>query len=201
MEKEEKKTNYTVLRVAVIAVVLVLLVFVSIGIVKFVPKALNSLANASLSIGSLFTSGTSTDATIDTGTTPVNTSITTSTGGFSIRDLTNPNQNNNTISGNTSGIGDSSNAGQNNSNSNTNTSNNVNTNSNTNTAVRPSSNTSRTVGASDISVEILSKGIIDRTTGAFIPSNSFTASDAVVVKFKIENRGPYATGPWSARGC
>lgn len=203
----EKKPNYTVLRVIVIGAILVLLVFVSIGIVRIVPKALNSLANASLSIGSLLdTQSTSTPSTNQNAS---------STGGFSIRELTDRNLdtpgnyvpasstlptqsgNSGTISGNTSGVGSSNNAG-NNYGSNYGTVNNSGSNtSHTNTG--SSASTAYTVGASDIAVTITSRGVINRQTGAFIETSNFTTSDLVVVKFKIENRGAYATGIWSAR--
>ncbi len=206
----EKKPNYTVLRVIVIGAILVLLVFLSIGIVRIVPKALNSLANASLSIGTLL--DTQSTSTPSTGGQP-NAS---STGGFSIRELTDRNletpnnyvpasstlpsgyggtgTNNGTISGNTSGVGNSNNAG-NNYGSNYGTTGNT---SGSNTGAQ-SGNTSHTVGASDISVTILSRGIINRQTGAYVETNNFTTSDLAVVKFKIENRGTHATGIWSAR--
>lgn len=54
----------TLLRVIVIGAILLILVFLSIGIVKIVPKALSSLASATVSIGSIFSGGenaTSTD--------------------------------------------------------------------------------------------------------------------------------------------
>lgn len=199
MEKEQKKPNYTLLRVIVIVVVLILLVILSIGIVRFVPKALNSLASASLSIGNVFNNGSSTDTTDDTAVTTDTTSIATSSGGFSIRDLTT--NSTTTISGNTSGIGGTNNAGVQNTIRPSTGSTRTNTNTGTQSGGVRTNNqsTSYAVGSSDIAVEILSKGIIDRATNAFVPSNSFTTSDAVVIKFKIENRGASATGPWSAR--
>lgn len=47
----------TLLRVIVIGAILLILVFLSIGIVKIVPKALSSLASATVSIGSIFDGG------------------------------------------------------------------------------------------------------------------------------------------------
>ncbi len=217
---EEKKTNYTFWRILVVGIILILLVFLSIGIVRIVPKALNSLANASLSIGSLLdtnsgpteTNPTTTKDTGDSNTTDSTTDIASNTnsdgkGGFSIRDLTNqsntgsknyvpgndslPSQNT-TISGNTSGVGGSDSAGSKSSNARPSGNTQI-----TNEASVQYSNTARTVGASDIAVEIVSKGII--SNGVFVPTNTFTTSDVVVIKFKIENRGQYATGNWSAR--
>jgi hypothetical protein len=109
-----------------------------------------------------------------------------------------------TISGNTSGVGTSQNAGtqtQTQTASNSNSSSNSTTHTSTHSSGTTSgtASTDKIVGPSDIAVEITSKGIIDRTTGQYIPTNSFTTSDMVVVKFKIENRGQYATGVWAAR--
>lgn len=215
MDKNQSETSNglkTVLRIVVIGLILILLVFLSIGIVRIVPKTLNSLANASLSIGNLFSNSTSTTSTSnissDSNSSPT-TSVTIATstnGGFSIRELTtNSTTTSHTISGNTSGVGTSQNAGQNtDATTDTHTSNTTNTSSHTNTSTTGQSastqvSTARTVGPSDIAVEITSKGIIDRTTGQYIPTNTFSTSDMVVVKFKIENRGQYATGVWAAR--
>lgn len=59
----------TLLRIIVIGAILLILVFLSIGIVKIVPKALSSLASATVSIGSLFGNGnaTSTNSVNTTG--------------------------------------------------------------------------------------------------------------------------------------
>jgi len=219
MDKNQSETSSgltTIFRIVIIGVILLLLVFLSIGIVRIVPKTLNSLANASLSIGDLFSNSTSTSSTDtdpNTGSTPTPTtsvSISTSTnGGFSIRELTTTSSTSTsqTISGNTSGVGTSANAGATNTNTGTiqtNTQSNTNTHTSSQTSGQTSvssgyTSTARTVGPSDIAVEVISKGIIDKTTGQYIPTNTFTTSDMVVVKFKIENRGQYATGVWAAR--
>ena len=208
MEKEEKKPNYTFIRVFIIGCILMLLIFISIGIVRFVPQALNSLASASLSIGPLFSNSNTPDPLTSD---KIATSTATSTRGFSIRELT-ANDTTNTISGNTSGIGSSENAGRQTGQSGQSTgqqdtnkpqtspstplsSANTTSESSTYRAPTPSS----IVGPSDIAVEILSIGILDASTGTFIPSQSFTTTDTIIVKFKIENRGTYATGKWSAR--
>lgn len=216
---EEKKTNYTFWRVLVVGIILVLLVFLSIGIVRIVPKALNSLANASLSIGSLIDtqSGTTNDSTTGTNTDTNTDSKNTTTdsdgkGGFSIRDITNqsntgsknyvpgneslPSQTsqNNTISGNTSGVGGTDGAG---SKTTTTSGTRTSTSQSTDESAVQYSSTARTVGASDIAVEITSKGII--SNGVFVPTNTFNTTDVAVIKFKIENRGQFATGNWSAR--
>ncbi len=195
-----KKPN-TVLRVIVVGIIIILLIFLSIGIVRIVPKMLRSIANASLSMGSLFNTrkATTTDAT-STPTTTGGTVATSTDGGFSIRDLTRlP-----TTGGNNyvppaaplpSSYG-SANTPATTTLNNTPTPTTINsgTTGNTNTV-----NTKYIVGPSDIAVEIISKGIISKTTGAYIQTNTFTTNDMVVVKFRIENRGQFATGIWSAR--
>jgi hypothetical protein len=59
----------TLLRVIVIGAILLILVFLSIGIVKIVPKALSSLASATVSISSIFggSNATSTNASANNG--------------------------------------------------------------------------------------------------------------------------------------
>lgn len=204
MEKEEKKPSYTLIRIIVIAIILIFLIFLSIGIVRFVPKALDSLASASLSIGPLFSNETNENIDI---TNPLNNSIATSTGGFSIRELTDSDTMG-TISGNILDIGTVNNANVQKITSSLATSSQLTNNkvdtsktnqlSTSQESYKPTLNTRERIGASDIAVEILSVGIIDNTSGTFIPSNSFTTNDMIVVKFKIENRGLYATGQWSA---
>lgn len=58
----------TLLRVIVIGAILLILVFLSIGIVKIVPKALSSLASATVSIGSIFDGGENATSTNSTNT-------------------------------------------------------------------------------------------------------------------------------------
>ncbi len=224
---EEKKTTYTFWRVLVVAIILALLVFLSIGIVRIIPKALNSLANASLSIGSLLEtkSETSNNSITDTensagtdtneGTeSQKNTIDSDGKGGFSIRDLTNqsntgsknyvpgnsplPSQSS-TVSGNTSGVGDTDGAGSKavGSKPTTTPGTSITTSQSIDESAVQYSNTARTVGVSDIAVEITAKGIM--SNGVFVPTNTFSTTDLVVIKFKIENRGMFATGNWSAR--
>lgn len=233
MENTENKKPKTLLRVLVIGVIIILLILLSIGIVKIIPRILNSIANASLSVGSLL--NTRPDSN-NSQTNQNSTSTATSTDdGFSIRDLTNINQTTNnfvpapggqstyaTSSISVTAVSNSQNQNSNtgaNSNiqsntttsghlSNTNTTTNTQTNSTTNTnSISNSRNTYQntnsptkyTVGNSDIAVEVTSVGIIDNNTGNYVATNSFTNEDMVVIKFKIENRGQYATGIWSAR--
>jgi hypothetical protein len=208
--KQEKKPMRTAIKLVIVAIILIFLVFLSIGIVKVVPKALNSLASASLSIGNVFSGDDASSTPIVTGTNPVATS--TGNGGFSIRDLTNPNSSSTpnwvptpagTNSYNNTNMGTGLNStSTSSSNSNTSTGSYTNTNTTTyttNESGQASNPNYRIIGPSDIAVTILSKGIISKANGQFVPTNNFTTEDMVVVKFKIENRGMYATGPWSAR--
>ncbi len=172
--ENENKTSQAVLRILVIIGILAILVFLSIGIVRIVPRVLNSLANASLSITSLF--GPS-DTTTNTATTTA-----TSTGGFVIISTSTP-----------SSLSTSTRPSTSPSTSRPSTS----YTRPTQTPSRPS--TSYVVGGSDLVVTVLEKGIINPANGLFIPTNSFTTSDTVVVKFKVENRGTGVTGPWSLK--
>lgn len=193
---EEKKPMRTAIKLVIVVIILIFLVFLSIGIVKIVPKALNSLATASLSIGNVF-SGDNASST-DTGTDTVTPVATSSSGGFSIRDLTNPYSTSTpnwvpTPASTTTSTGP-------NTPSNWSTGSNSGSNYPTlNESGQASNPNYRAIGPSDLAVVIISKGVISKTTGQFVPTNNFTTDDMVVVKFKIENRGLYATGPWSAR--
>jgi hypothetical protein len=53
-----------------------------------------------------------------------------------------------------------------------------------------------TTGASDIAATILSSGVIN-SAGQFVTTNTYTTGDMVSVRFKIENRGACATGPFT----
>lgn len=210
--KEEKKPMRAALKIVIVAVILIFLVFLSIGIVRIVPKALNSLASASLSIGNVF-SGDDASSTPDAagsanggngGTSAATTTNANgnNSGGFSIRDLTNPNSSSTPnwvpTPGSNTGSANGSNSGSNASGNNSNTGSHTGTVTN-NESGQASNPNYRTVGRSDIAVTILSKGIISKANGQFVATNTFDANDIVVVKFKVENRGLYATGPWSAR--
>ncbi len=211
MENTQNSKAKTLLRIVVIAIIIIVLILLSIGIVRIVPKMLNSIANASLSMGSLFntrsattTTQTGSNGTTNSTTTVTGTVATSTTGGFSIRDLTNlPTQGGNNYVPPAGGPSSNTNT---NTNTNTGAGNSVSTTTTvTNTSNNNSSNSNSansqasTIGASDIAVEITSKGIIDKNTGRFVATNTFTSSDMIVVKFKIENRGQFATGVWSAR--
>lgn len=207
------------LRILIIGAIILILIFLSIGIVRIVPKAINSLASASVSIGSLFSGKTDTNAsstlsTAGNGNGPVangsqtsengfivssstsstvstsdgNSTTTSSTSTRSLRDILTPNFNkypaNNYVP--TPGTDMSR----------------YNTQTNvyrggTNTYTSHPSAACTASGAPDLVVTVLSKGVIDRNTNQFIATNSFTTSDTVSIKFKVENRGTCASGPWS----
>lgn len=176
---------------------MVILIFVSISIVRLVPKALNSLANASLSIGSLLDTqkGLNTESNSSATSTSLSIRELTNQSNTGSVDYTPSNPTTSIISGNTSGVGSTDDAGvKTNTNKSTSISSSPISNSNSNRTI---STTGSTIGSSDIAVEILSKGII--SNGIFVPTNNFTTGDVVVIKFKVENRGQYATGRWSAR--
>lgn len=167
---ENNKRN-TILRILVVGGIIAILVFLSIGIVRVIPRALNALASASVSIGSLFRNDTATTTpgtgfVVSTSTpsqTPNNNA--TSTGNGVV--INNPA----TTTRPTTGTG--------------------------NTNYNPPATSY--YGNTDLAVTITSRGIIDRTTGQFIETNNFNTNDTVIVKFKIENRGTNVTGPWNLR--
>ncbi len=50
--------------------------------------------------------------------------------------------------------------------------------------------------APDLSVRILSAGVIDRTSGEIVPRRNTSGDDLVAVRFDIANYGATSTGPW-----
>ncbi len=190
----------TLLRILVIGAILLILVFLSIGMVKIVPKALSSLASATVSIGSIF--GNDENAT----TTPsTEGGLTQSNGGFVIVSSS-------TSSGQNSGAVNSND----NANKNATTSildlikpkfgsypynNYVPTVATTTSSVASSPTSSPSICAtanlSDLAISIISRGVISKTTGQFVETNNFATNDTVVIKFKVENRGTCSTGTWS----
>ncbi len=167
--EEEKSSSRVVWRILILGAVLVVLVVLSIGIIKLVPKALSSLASVNVSISSLFTpnkpKATSTPLTVSTP------SATTTNNYFHIENpqignsnATNPrkNQNNYPSSGNS------------------------------NNSVGTVNN-----GAPDLEVTITSIGTLERNTGAFIPNTNVNTNDRVAVKFQVENVGNGPSGPWN----
>lgn len=197
----------TLLRIIVIGAILLILVFLSIGVVKVVPRVLSSLASATVSIDSLFggnSNATSTDnantgtngntnspiqPNSDSGFIVVGSSTTStstkSTGtqatSTSLLDLIKPKFGsypmNNYVP---------TPAGQ------------ART-SNTSTQTANVSTRACTAGeAPDLAISILNRGTTN-ASGQYIETNNFTSSDVVTIKFKVENRGACATGPWNFR--
>jgi hypothetical protein len=217
----------TLLRVIVIGAILLILVFLSIGIVKVVPKALSSLASATVSIGSIFDGGEDTGVNENSNGTVIpngNGFIVVSS---STQNGTNPNGTTSNTEKNSTSLLDfitpkfgtypinnyvPTPAGQSTNKEileaekkaiaekNTNTSGSNNT--NTTVSNGAYTNTSRACVAGeqpDLAVSILSRGIISKTTGQYIETNNFTTSDTVSLKFKVENRGLCTTGSWNFR--
>jgi len=52
------------------------------------------------------------------------------------------------------------------------------------------------VGLPDLSVQILSEGVIDPVSGNIISRRTTSYNDVVAVKFDITNNGSASTGPW-----
>lgn len=168
----------TIIRFAIILVFLVLLVFLSVTLFKLIPLGINQLATASLSLTGLDNATTTTTTVIDR--TPQY--VATTTGGLngvitqSVGDIV--------ISDKPTAI-------------------------KTNTVVKtvyvpryyptPRTPTYTYSGLKNISVTLTSVGIIDRYSGQFTTTNSYTADDTIVVKYKIINGEDTATGPFSMR--
>ncbi len=180
----------TIIRFAIILVFLVLLVFLSITLFKLIPLGINQLATASLSLTGLDKDATTTvPVTIDR----IPQSVATTTYGL-----------NGTI---TQNVGDII----------------ISTTTNT-SAVKPTTPVTvykpTTVyrpkivyypptpvytptyvytGRKNIKTTLLAIGVIDRYSGQFVATNSFTTDDTISVKYKISNDHDTATGPFSMR--
>ena len=210
----------TLLRIIVIGAILLILVFLSIGIVKIVPKALSSLASATVSIGSLFGgNASSTDVTNSNGS---NGTVVQNGNGFIVVGTSTDNGantgNSNSSIGGTKTASSTclldlitpkfgsypynnyvpTPAGQTSKNG-TSTQSGSNSSSNASNGGSSARVTSRTCVAGeqpDLAVSILSRGIIN-ASGQYIETNNFTTGDTVSLKFKIENRGICSTGAWN----
>lgn len=194
----------TFLRVLIIGAILLILVLLSVGIVRIVPKALSSLASATVSINSLF-GGSGSNATSTNQTEP---QVVPNGNGFIIVGQNATNTNPTPTQGTNKGTGATStrsildilkpNFGKYAPNnyvptpSKSGTGSKTYTNTNTQSSVACTAN-----GAPDIAVSVIGKGIISKTTGQYIESNSFTTGDMISIKFKAENRGTCPTGTWS----
>ncbi|MCF7865798.1 MAG: hypothetical protein K9M11_04855 [Candidatus Pacebacteria bacterium] len=210
----------TLLKVIVIGAILLILVFLSIGIVKIVPKALSSLASATVSISSIFGGSDNASSTNNGSNTNSDGTVIPNGNGFIVVGSSTQNgtngTNNDTKNGSSTSLLDlitpkfgsypynnyvptpatTTNSGAyttGNSHTNSGNSNSSNT-SGTNTY----SSRVCTAGAQpDLAISIVSRGIINKTTGQYIETNNFTTSDTVSIKFKVENRGLCSTGTWN----
>ncbi len=169
-------TIKTIVRFGLILVFLILLVFLSVFLFKLIPKGINQLATASLSITGLEKEATTTPSIEDRIPQPVATT----TGG-----LNGVIQNPNTQSGGIT-ILDSkpTNVKK------------VYTNTAPKTVYYPVYTRS---GLKNIKVTLISTGIIDRYSGQFVSTNSFNTNDVVSIKFKIENDQDTDTGIFSIK--
>lgn len=169
----------TIIRFAIILVFVVLLVFLSVTLFKLIPMGINQLATASLSLTGLDEATTTTTTVIDR--TPQY--VATTTGGLngvvtqSVGDIV--------ISDKPTAI-------------------------KTNTVVKtvyvpktvyyPAPTPTYTyTGLKNIKATLISVGIIDRYSGQFVTTNSYTSDDTIVVKYRISNDQDTATGPFSMR--
>jgi hypothetical protein len=174
----------TLLRILIIGAILLILIFLSIGIVRVVPKTLSSLASASVSISSLFGGSASSTATTtesqDGGFLIATSTEKTATTSKSLKDILMPHVNDFPTNNYVPRPG-------------------TNTSTLNSRGAYKTSNT-RVCGANeyaDLAVTILSKGIIDKNSGSYIETNSFTTNDTVSIKFKVENRGTCTSGTWN----
>jgi hypothetical protein len=148
------------------------LVFLSITLFKIIPAGINQLATASLSITGLSNEATTTPETTDRIPQPVATT----TGG---------------LNGVIQSTGD------------------IIIKENTTPATRVVYTQPRTVyypapqpvltGLKNIKTTLLAVGIIDRYSGQFVSTNSYSTDDTIVVKYQISNDQDTATGPFSMR--
>lgn len=169
IEPEEKAPSRIVWRIFILGAVLVVLIILSIGIIKLVPKALSSLASVNVSISSLFTpSKTATS----TATLNQNNSFYSAT--------STQNQNNYSQSASTSAPYPVNNSRNNNSNYN-----------------YGNTYTNNQTGTPDLQLTITSIGVLDRNTGAFVPTTNVNTNDRVAVKFQVENVGQGPSGAWN----
>ncbi len=167
----------TTIRFLIIVVFLILLVFLSIFLFKLIPKAVNQLATASLSVTGLNNTGENLNnktSEIATTTGSLNGSVITSNTGNNDSQIQILDKNSNTK---------------------------------TNTVIKkvyypvyqtPSTGATLS-GYKNIKISLLSLGIIDRNSGQFIATNSFNRNDVVSVRYKIENTKDTNTGSFDIR--
>ncbi len=63
----------------------------------------------------------------------------------------------------------------------------------------PTTPTYTYTGLKNIKATLVAVGIIDRYSGQFVSTNSYTTDDTIVVKYRISNEQDTATGPFSMR--
>jgi len=183
----------TVIRFILILIFLAALIYVSVNLFKLIPKGINQLASATVSLGQLNTS-TSTKPIESTEKTPIDVPVT-STG-----------LNSTTASENTTG-GDIVIK-----NTQSNTSNTSDRQvSYTNTYEKPRTTTTRSsyystytyettnYAGKNLGVIIDHIGIIDKNTGSFLKTNTYRSNDIIVVKFRIFNDQITNAGPLTLR--
>jgi hypothetical protein len=49
----------------------------------------------------------------------------------------------------------------------------------------------------DLAVTLVATGIIDPTTGAFVPTQQIQTTNQIAIRFRVSNNGGTATGPWN----
>ncbi len=54
-------------------------------------------------------------------------------------------------------------------------------------------------GKSDLSISLVSEGVIDQTTNQFYNSGSAIVNSTIMIKFEVRNIGTNSTGPWTLR--
>lgn len=168
----------TIIRFAIILVFLILLVFLSVTLFKLIPIGINQLATASLSITGLDNDATTTPTIVDR--TPQNVATTTdglngviqSVGDIVIKD----NQPRTTIVQQPTKVVYTA----------------------PRTVYYPAPQPVYT-GLKNIKTTLIAVGVIDRYSGQFVSTNSYTTEDTIVVKYRISNDQDTATGPFSMR--
>ncbi|HZS43013.1 MAG TPA: hypothetical protein VFA52_02215 [Candidatus Paceibacterota bacterium] len=163
IEEENKNPARIVWRVLILGVVLVVLIILSIGIIKLVPRALSSLASVNVSISSLFTPSKNASSTNQNR--PVVTPASTSSNQSATTSAPYPVNNGDTGGNSNSGNNGGASFNQN--------------------------------GNPDLQLTISSIGVLDRNSGAFVPTTNVNTNDRVAVKFQVENVGEGPSGAWN----
>jgi len=171
-------TLRTFIRFALILIFLILLVVLSIFLFKLIPKGINQLATASLSLTGLEEATTTVNPLIENR---IPQPVATTTGGLNGVISTPTNTGGITILENTPKT--------------------------ITTVKRTYTAPSRTVyypiytksGYKNIKVSLISTGIIDRNSGQFVSTNSFNTNDVISIRYKLENDQDTDTGFFTMR--